>query len=79
LYEFIFRPSEFDDGPRAELYEWVGYANQLIINNIGALLIFIFMQPLLLAICFALINHNRSPRLKALFDNFVGKKVVEYA
>ena len=27
FYEFIFRPSEFEDGSRSELYEWVGYEN----------------------------------------------------
>ena len=43
VYEEIFALESIDDESESEIFEEVGYENRLAVNNIGSLLIFIFL------------------------------------
>ena len=49
LYNLLFNTKSFeDDEPLTEQFGIIGYSSRLVYDNMGSLLVFIFLQPALL-------------------------------
>ncbi len=66
LYNLLFKTKSFDDEPLTEQFGIIGYKSWLVYDNMGSLLVFIFLQPALLIfgyfILWALKFTNAYPR-----------------